>query len=226
MNLNCFDCDFKSITTNNLSKLQIQYLQDNCKTAVFKKGDVIFKEGDLSENIAYIKNGLAKLHMKGLTEQQQIIKLVKSPNFLGIPTSLGDEYYQYSATAIAETSVCFINLETFKNLLLDNKEFSYNIIVDLCKKELNNFKTCLFKVQKQSAGLLADTLLDIANSIYNSLEFELPLTRQELADLIGTSRENVSRTLSYFQKNGIVKVDKHKIKILDEKRLKKISGFG
>ena len=223
---NCDECKFKSIATKELSDNQIIYLKDNCSSTTFKKGEIIFKEDALSLNIAYIKTGLTKLHMKGLGGQEQIIKLVKAPNYVGIPTSLGDKINKYSVTALEETSVCFISLETFKNLLLDNKDFSYKIIIDLCQKELDNFKTCMHKVQKQSAGLLADTLIDLSCSIYDNLEFEIPLSRQEIADLIGTSRENVSRTLSNFQKDGLIKIDKQKIQIININRLKNISNFG
>lgn len=222
----CSNCQFKSFATNTLNLEQIIYLRNSCSDTIFKNGEIIFKEGALSYNVAYIKTGLVKLHMKGLTEHEQIIKMVKAPNYLGIPTTVGDKINKYSATALTETSVCFFDLNTFKNLLLDNKDFAYQIIIDLCKNELDNFKACFNKIQKHSAGLLADALLNFASSIFDSTEFEIPLTRQELADLIGTSRENVSRNMSEFQKNGIISIDKRKIKILDVKRLKVISGLG
>ena len=222
----CSNCEFKSFATNTLNFKQVLYLRDNCSDTIFRKGEVIFKEGALSLNIAYIKIGLVKIHMKGVGNHEQILKIIKAPNYLGIPTSVGDKVNVYSATALEDTSVCFINLDTFKNLLLDNKDFAYQIIIDMCKKELDNFKSCISKIQKQSAGLLADALLNFASSIYNSLEFDLPLNRQELADLLGTSRENVSRTISEFQKDGLIKISKFHVKIIDINRLKKISGLG
>lgn len=223
---NCSNCAFKSLATNTLNLEQISYLNNNCSDTSFKRGELIFKEGALSLNIVYIKTGLVKLHMKGVGDHEQIIKMVKAPNYLGIPTTVGDKINKYGATALDETSVCFIDLNTFKNLLLDNKDFAYQIIIELCKNELDNFKSCFNKIQKQSSGLLADTLLKFSSSIYNSLEFEIPLSRQELADLLGTSRENVSRNISELQKNRIIVMDKRKIKILDENRLKIISGLG
>lgn len=223
---NCFNCKFKSFAASKLTDEQTVYLCDNNSSTVFGAGENIFKEGALSLNIVYIKTGLVKLHMKGLTEHEHLIKIVKAPNYLGIPSSVGDKINQYSVTAIEETSVCFIALETFQNLLLGNKDFAYQIIVDLCKKELETYKSCLHKIQKQSAGLLADTLLNFASSIYDSTDYIMPLSRQELADLIGTSRENVSRNLSEFQKDGLIHIDKKNVKILDVKRLKTISGLG
>jgi CRP/FNR family transcriptional regulator len=222
----CKNCKFKSFAANTLDLRQLVYLQENCSDVEFRKGEVIFREGVLSLNIAYIKTGLVKLHMKGPAGRDQIIKVVKAPNYLGIPTTVGDKINQYSATALDSTSVCFINIDTFKNLLLTNKDFAYQIITDMCHKELENFRNCIYKIQKHTPGLIADALLNFASSIYNSLDFELPLTRQELADLIGTSRENVSRTLSDFQKDGLIILDKKRIKITDMQRLIRISGLG
>ena len=226
MNPNCLHCKIKPLATQELNDEQMSKLANDCTTVTFKKREVIFKENSLSLNIAYLQKGLIKLHMKGVGGQDQILKLVKAPNFIGIPTSLGDKINKYSATALEETTVCFISLETFKDLLLSNNRYAYNIIVDLCQKELENFKTCINKIQKRSSGLLADLILDLACSIYQCEEFEIPLTRQEIADLIGTSRENVSRTLSNFNKDGLIHLDKQKIKIINFERLQKISNFG
>jgi len=222
----CLNCEFKSFVTNTLDLEQSDETKICCSGTVFENGENIFKEGALSLNIVFIRTGLVKLHMKGLNDHEHIIKIVKAPNYLGIPTSIGDKINNYSATAIAKTSVCFIDLDTFKNHLINNKDFAYQIIINLCKNELDNFKACFDKIQKHSAGLLADALLNFASSIFNSTEFEMPLSRQELADLIGSSRENVSRNMSEFQKNGIIVIDKRKIKILDVKRLKIISNLG
>lgn len=222
----CFNCKFKSFAVSQLTKEQTFYLCDNNSSATFDTGENIFKEGALSLNIVYIKTGLVKLHMKGISEHDHLIKLVKAPNYLGIPSSVGDKINQYSVTAIEKTDVCFIALETFQNLLMENKGFSYQIIVDLCKKELEQYKSCLHKIQKHSAGLLADVLLNFASSIYNSTTYTMPLSRQELADLIGASRENISRNLSEFQKNGIISIEKKQVTILDVRRLRIISGLG
>lgn len=222
----CSNCTFKSFAVNTLDYSQITFMQNKCTEAIFKHGEVIFKEGVPFKNIAYIRSGLVKLHKIGINNREQILKIVKAPNYVGIPIAIGHNIAQYSVTVLEDAVVCFISIETFKCLLQENKDFAYHIIVDLCKNELDNYKNCLHKVQKQSAGLLADTLLNFASSIYQSLEFKLPLSRQEIADLIGTSRENVSRMLSDFQKDGIIEIKSKIIRIKNVKRLKLISGVG
>ncbi|MBN2891000.1 MAG: Crp/Fnr family transcriptional regulator [Bacteroidales bacterium] len=201
-------------------------MEDNCSGKTFKKGELIFKEGITCSRVSLLKEGLVKIHMVGVGGREQILKLVKAPNYIGIPNTVGDKTYHYSATAIEETQVCFIGLDNFKELLHLSKDFAYNIIADFCKNEILHFRNCIHKTQKQSAGLLADALLNFANNIYESHSFTLPLSRQEMADSFGTSRENVSRMLSEFQRDGIIKVDKKEISIVNIKRLELISGLG
>ncbi|MBN2663834.1 MAG: Crp/Fnr family transcriptional regulator [Bacteroidales bacterium] len=222
----CTNCGFKSFAVNTLDFNQIAFMQDKCTETVLKRGEVVYKEGASFQSIAYIRSGLVKLHKIGFNDREQILKIVKAPNYVGIPIAIGHFIAQYSVTVLEDVTLCFISIDTFKCLLDENKNFAYQIIVDLCKNELDNYKNCLHKVQKHSAGLLADALLNFASSIYNSLEYKLPLSRQELADLIGTSRENVSRMLSDFQRDGILKIENKYINIVDVKRLKLISGLG
>ena len=159
-------------------------------------------------------------------EREQILKIAKGPSYLGIPTTLGDKVNNYSATAITDTEVCFIDINVFKEFIATNKEFAYEIIVNLCKNELNHFHRCVNQLQKQSPGRVAETLLFFADEIFESDEFDLPLSRHEFGDLTGNSRENVSRILSDLDKEGIIKIKGKSISILDRKKLFSISKNG
>jgi CRP/FNR family transcriptional regulator len=201
-------------------------LDKNCTEVNFKKGEIIFKQNMYSLNVGYLKEGLVKLHMKGLAGKEQIIKIAKSPTYIGIPTAIGDKINKYSATAIEDCSVCFIDLEIFKSLILSNPQFAYEIILNLCENELTHFKNCLHKTQKNARGLVADTILNFADKIYENKTFVLPLTRSEIADLINSSRELVSRILSEFNNDGIIDLDGKKVTIISPELLIKISENG
>jgi len=191
----------------------------------FSKGDIIFKQNALSSNIIYIKEGLVSIHITG-PEREQILKIAKGPSYLGIPTTLGDKINHYSATALTDVSVCFIDIETFKTFIATNKEFAYEIIVELCKNELGHFKRCVNQMQKQSPGRVAEALLFFADEIFKNDSFTIPLNRHEFGDLTGCSRENVSRILMEFHKDGLIKIDGPDIKILNKEALKMVSKNG
>lgn len=200
-------------------------LGKSCVEAVFEKGDTIFKQDALSSNIIYLQTGLVKLLVKG-PQRTQILRLKKAPCYLGIPTTMGDKINHYSAVAIEKTTACFVDINTFKELIRINPDFSYEIIVELCRNELEQFNRCVKLVQNQVFGRLATHLLDLSNNIYQSNQFDLPLNRSEIADLVCSSRETVSRLLSDLAKENIIDINGKHLKIIDRSRLEKISEKG
>lgn len=182
-------------------------------------------QDSMSFNIIYIKEGLVKVHMMG-PEREQILKIAKGPGYLGIPATVGTKVNPYSATCISEAHVCFISADVFKEFINNNGAFAYEIIVELCKNELFNFKKCINQVQKQGNGKIAEALLYFSEKIFHDNQFELPLSRNEFGDLTCTSRETVSRILSDFAQHGIIRVDKKMVTILDKEKLERISETG
>ena len=221
----CQFCNRKSDATNQLLPEELERLSDSCVEVNFSKGDIIFKQNALSSNVIYIRDGLVKIHIAG-PEKEQILKISKGPTYLGIPTTFGDKINHYSATALTHTAVCFIDINVFKEFIRLNSGFAYEVIVGLCKNELNQFDRCVNLVQKQIYGRLTGTLVYLSENIFQSKTFEMPLNRNELADLICTSRETVSRLLSELNKENIIELHGKKIKLLDMDKLKQICEKG
>ena len=221
----CEVCLFRSMAASKLNPKELELLSENCASVTLKSGDLLMQQGALSSNIAYLKRGLAKVHIRG-PHQEQLIKLVKAPAYLGLPNTFGDKINNYSVTVVEQSDVCFIDINAFKNLLASNHQFAYEIILILCGYELDSFKKCASRTQKQVRGNVADVLLDLSDRIYNSLNFSLPLTRGEIGNYIDTSRESVSRVLSEFENDGIIKISGKKITILNKDTLKLISENG
>ena len=221
----CRLCGLKSPAAELLSSSELEALELNCAQINFKKGDVIFREGTLATNIAYLKTGLVKIHMMGPTGEK-ILRLMKAPSYLGLPTTFGDKVNNYSATALIESTICFISLDTFRDFIFKNGSFAYEIILDLCRNELRDYQKYTNMSQKQLPGRLAEVLLCMSHELYNSNQFELPLSNNELSDFISTSRESVSRLLSEFSKEGIISMNKKELTILKEDILEKISLKG
>ena len=220
----CNNCELKSSSVRSLSQVEIERLENNCTEAHFRKGENIFKQNAFSSNIIYIKNGLIKIHIEG-PQSDQIIKVVKAPSHLGIPTTFNEKINHYSATALSQTSVCFIDIEVFKGFIYKNGKFAYELITELCKNELNSFHRCVNRRQKQIPGRIADALLFFKN-IFEFNEYILPFTRLEFGNFVDTSRESVSRILADFKNDGIINLNGKKVEILNEKLLETISNKG
>ena len=208
-----------------LSECSLDQLTANHLELKLKKGDSIIKQGTYSTNVIFLRTGLAKIHIAG-PYTEQIVKMVNAPSYLGLPTTFGSKINQYSVTAVSDAEVCFIDLEVFQTILDENKEFNREIIQEFCKNELESFHRCANRTQKLIRGNMADAILDFADKIFKSDTFILPLSQAELANLIDTSRESVSRVLAEFDKDGVIKIKGKQIEIVNKKSLKMISQNG
>jgi CRP/FNR family transcriptional regulator len=225
MMIDCLQCDLKSRAARSLSENELNNMASTCAKVHFKKGENVIKQGSLSTNIVYLRKGLAKLHIKG-PYHEQIVKIAKAPLYMGLPTTVGDKINQYSITIVEDSEVCFIDVNTFKSLLRSNSQFSYSIIIELCKNELDSFNRCTNRTQKQVRGRLADMLLDFSENIYGSDVFKLPVSQEEIGNMVDSSRETVSRVFTEFEKDGIISVNKKKVSIVNKAILNAISENG
>ncbi len=220
-NINCNTCIIKSSAAKALNTEQLSKLGENCVQIDFKKGDVIFKEGTFSVNITYLREGVVKLHTEGKTSQ--ILKITKGPKYLGIPTTFEEKINHYSATALEDCRICFIHTNIFKTFVEESKKFAYEIIVELCNSELELFQKCVSRTKNNVYGRLAHALLFFQDKIYESNHFRLPLSREELGNFINTTRESVSRVLTEFDSDKIIKIKGKEIEILKVDALKELS---
>lgn len=221
-NTHCKSCILKSTASGTLNDIELNEMGNNCTEMQFATGDNIIEEGSKNIHVAYIKSGLVKIHVDG-SVRKIIMKIVKAPAYLCLPGAFGDKVNNFSVTAIESTTVCLINLATFKNFILYNGDFAYQIILDISKSELLNLHTLINNTQKENPGRIASVILFFFEYIYNNASFILPLSRQDLADLTGITRESASRILSAFVKQKILQIEGRKIVVLNEPGLREIS---
>lgn len=221
----CLNCNVRSAAANHLSIDELDLLGKRSVEVEFEKDEVIFKQDAFATNIVYLREGLVKLTMRG-HNREQILKIVKAPTYMGIPTTLGDTINNYSAIALTNVSCCFTDRSTFKDFVESNGKFAYEILTVLSKFELRQFHRCVNHIQTQVTGRVAGMLLDFARNLYGSNHFQLTLTRHDLADLLGTSRETISRILTDFVTEKLIEVNGKDITILNDERLEKINLAG
>lgn len=223
----CVDCRLKSTAVSILNKKELCILEEGCSKIHFQKGELIFKESSPAQHIAYVRDGFIKLVKKSVGGKDFILSISKKGAYLGIQNlSRKTKENYFSAIAVTESEVCFIDIGCFGKLLEQNGVFATEVITTIFNDEMNYFDRLVNNVQQQLYGRLANTLLYFRNEVYNQNPFNLNLTKAELAALIGTSRESVSRLLKEFQDTGIIKMAKKNITILNEKKLEEIKQKG
>jgi len=224
--LKCSRCDDKSCASQVLNIQELATLSLNCCESSFVRNETIVKEGSFTSHIIYLRSGLVKEFSKDERGQEHILQIVKSHAYLGLPSLFGNRINQYSYTALTDVKVCFIEMNVYKQMILENGRFSYEILATICRESLNNYSRLVGKQQKQLGGKIADTLLYFSKSIFNSEKFYLPLNRNEIAYLIGASRESVTKQLNEFVDDGLIQLEGRKMELLDMAKLEKISKFG
>jgi len=224
--ISCSCCQDKSCAVSVLNESQLGLLNNNCQESVVKRGEIILRSGALTSHIIYLKTGYVKEFIVGPNKKTQIIQIIKPHSYLGLHSLFGDKVNHYSYTALEDLKICYIDINVFKQLVRKNGDFAYELLVYVCKESLYNFFRFITQSQKKINGRFADVLLYLSEHIYNSNVFELPLSRQELAELIGVSRENTARVLTKFKDEKIISISGKKIEILKTELLQTISKNG
>lgn len=224
--LRCSDCKLKSKAACTLNISELSHLEFGCVQGQLSKGAQLFNEGMIPNQVIYLKDGFVKIHKYGVKKKDQILKIAKPGSYLGLQTIFGDRINHYSATTITEVNACFINIGVFKDLIQSNSSFAYELIVFICQEELVYYKRFVDQFQKQLNGRLADALIFLSEEIFKTSEFVLPFTKYDMAALVGSTRESVTRAIKSFRDSGIIELHDKLIKIVEMKKLKNISKTG
>lgn len=213
----CFD---------KLTDEEAAFLESKTVVIDYKKGEIITKKGSFASHVMYMDSGLAKVFIDDGVNTL-VLKIVPPGTLFGL-SSLSEENttFQYSAMAYVDSTIKQIEIVAFREMLMRNPAFAKDVIDALSanSSQINGRFFCL--THKQSFGRLADILLCLADRIFKSEEFELPLSRKELAELSGMSSETVIRMLKKFDEDGLIDLQGKSLSIKDYSRLKRISESG
>ena len=209
-----------------LSEEELVYLEENSVRIHYKKGEVICKQGGMVSTILYVKKGLAKVYLDNGVNSL-VLKIVPDGNLIGL-ASVSEEYttYQYSAMAYIDTEVIQTDVNVFRQLLRKNPDFSKEVIDILSSNSVQIYGRFFCLTHKQSFGRMADILICLADRIFKRIQFELPLSRKDLAELTGLSPETVIRVLKKLETEELIRLKGKKIEVLDYECLKQISQRG
>ena len=193
----------KNIITNE----DIELIKANSEIVQYNKKDVVFKQNTLTSHIMFIKSGLIKIFKEGKNNKFIILKIATPGNFLGLISIFGETSFQYSASAVEKSEILFIKFNTFIDLLKRNGAYAITLLKNLSKENLFVVDRLISQYHKQLPGKIADLILYFSEEIYHSEKFELPLTRNELAEFAGTTKESLIRTLTEFKNDKIIELD-------------------
>lgn len=222
----CTECAFRSLLFDKLEFEELSKMNESKNEIKYAKGERILIEGKKIKEFVYLKNGLVKLSKKTENDKDHIISIAKPKTFIGFLTVFSHDTYQYSLTALEETTLCFIDIHVVKNIIKENGTFALDVLAKISQVSDDIIHRRVNICSKQLRGRIAYLLIFFSKEIYLNTKFNLPLTRKEFGELIDMSTENVIRILSEFRKDELIHIDGSKIEITNFESLDKISRFG
>ena len=193
----------------------------------YKKGSFIFHENNYPVGIYGVYTGRVKLFKTAESGKEHILRLAREGDVLGYRSLITGEKYEMSAMALEDCHVCFIP----KNLFLETFRLSKNLtgrIMELLASELKNAEEKIADLaQKSVKERVAETILMLKQ--FYGLEkdqktINTALSREDLANLVGTATETLIRSLSEFKKNKVIDLKGKKISILNSKLLERMAN--
>lgn len=222
----CLNCSCKSTLFSFLNHDELELIEKNRLNVIFKPGETIRKQGTQMTHVLSVNTGMAKLYLEGIENRNAIIRIVRPTNFIGGPGIYLDQMHHYSVMAMMESSVCFIDMNIFKEVIRRNSRFAEEFMKDFSRNTLNVYNRLIYLTQKQMPGRMADSLLYLFEEIFESDHFPLLLTKQDLADLSAMSKDSAIKVLRSFEHEQLIHFDEKELRLLDREALKKISRFG
>ena len=214
---------------SNLSEKEKEILHENHTTSYYKKGEIIYKEGENPSGLICLSSGKVKIFKEGIGGREQIVRMAKPIGFIGYRALFAEENYIASAVAIEDSTVCILNKDSIFRIMKGNAELTLRLIKTMATElGFSNSRTVTL-TQKHIRGRLAESLLFL-NETYGFEEdgstIKVYLSREDIANLSNMTTSNAIRTLSTFASEKVIALDGRKIKILDLKKLERISELG
>ena len=209
----------------HLDANELAYLEAASEIRHYNKGEIIFLQGKYIEGCYLLVSGVIKQFKTGIEGREYIIRLTNPFCLLGFRSILNDEPACHTSTVLVDSDVCYIPTECLQRLIKTNGNFALELLQIICR-ELEESHSLLTDIaQKSLRQLMAELLLMLKNKfgVDRNGNLNILLSREELANCVGTATESVIRLLSEFKAEGYIDVSAKKIAIINEKALERVA---
>jgi CRP-like cAMP-binding protein len=196
-------------------------------TETYKRGSIVYQEGNRMKGFCCVQSGIIKIYQTGFDGKEQIIRFAKPGDIIGYRSVVSNEPACTTSEVIEEAMLCHIPTEILLNLVKTNGNFAVELMKLTCKElgEANSYITDI--AQKTVKERLAEILIHLEEEFGEDSQgaLNISLTREELSNIVGTATESIIRLLSEFKSLAYIEINSRKIKILDKPGLKYIANI-
>ena len=211
-----------------MTKEELKRVSDTKVTKTFKKGEALFEEGEKLNGVFCVRDGVSKLSKLSANGKDQIVKLATKGEVMGQRSVIVEESANLSAVAVNDMEVCFIPKEAIVNTLHTNTDFTYEVLRHMAHDLKEADDVIVNMSQKTVKQRIAEAFLYLRNNYGEDEEgyLSLTLSREDIANVVGTATESCIRIISEFKKKGYLKSSGKKLGIADLKGLQDLAdGF-
>jgi CRP/FNR family transcriptional regulator len=185
----------------------------------FDRGEFIFNQGDMLDSLYIVNAGSIKISTVNTEGKEQILYLLQEGEFIGDLALLKSTEAQFDAVALTKTHVCTISNVDFLNLMMNNKEILASTLA-YAHTRINSLERLVQAVSTNEADarlhyLLTQLAESNGNQTKDGIIINLNITREDMANFVGVSRETISRKLAQLNREGV-------IEIMDQKTIRLI----
>jgi len=208
----------------DLSREDIEAVADACSTRALAKGEMLFREGDRSEGFYVLQTGAISVFKLTPDGREQIICVFRPPESFAEATLATVETYPANAVALEASQAIVVQRAQFRELIRQKPDLSLQMLGSMSVHLKHLVQTLQDYKGRQIEGRLADWLL--RHLPEGTSEFELPVTKKNLAGQLGVTSETLSRTFARFRDEGLVRVQGPRILLCDRAGLRAYVATG
>jgi len=224
--IHCCDCSRKSPLFQTLNDDELEYISKHKIPVSYKAGETIVKQNSPLTHVISFTSGIAKVYIEGPMNKNLILHFLKPTQFLGGPGIYIDRKHHFSVMAIEDSTVCFIEIEKFKELMQKNFQFAEAFIKYISGNGIFNYDRFISLTQKNMQGRVADALIYLHDDIFNDKDHLIKVSRYDMAEYTGMSKDSLIRILKEFREEGLIDCSDDHIKIMAMDRILSISQHG
>ncbi|MFO7655678.1 MAG: Crp/Fnr family transcriptional regulator [Bacteroidales bacterium] len=209
-----------------LTEQQITLINQSSNIIQHKPGEIIFMTGRPVSHLIFIQSGLIKLYKPFEDNHEVILDIIPKGHIAGLTSLFYDNLYPYSATSVEKGELVYTSIETIRKITAENGVYSIKLMTQLSSRVMHLIDKMISISRKQVTGRLAELLLHLSKNIYQSNTYTLPFSRQELADMVQTTKETISRTLTEFKNDKIIELEDRRITLKSLELLEILNKIG
>lgn len=209
---------------------ELDRLLSMCNKEHFSKGDYIFIECDSPRNLYVVSRGEVKLLKQTEDGREMIVEMAYQGEIFGEEAIFDGQPYPMTAQALGDVELLSISRSDFFSFLRDNPDLALEIITELGARLREAQNTIRALAMERVEWRIARILLILSRKAgvvnEDEVSIDLPLTRQDIADMAATTVETTIRVLSNFKKMGLLDTEKGKIILRDKNHLEDMVSEG